>query len=64
MVYMKKGGCIKLCDAVTAEKLKRQGYTPFEVKAPQTGAQAAQNSTEDKPEGNTEDKPNKGKGKK
>ena len=56
MVYMRKGGCIKLCDAVTAEKLKRQGYTPFEVKAPQTGAQAAQNSTEDKP--------NKGKGKK
>ena len=46
MVYMKKGGCIKLCDAVTAEKLKGQGYTSFEVKAPQTGAQP----DEDKPE--------------
>ena len=46
MVYMKKGGCIKLCDDVTAEKLKGQGYTPFEVKAPQNKPKG-----EEKPKG-------------
>lgn len=61
MVYMKKGGCIKLCDAVTAEKLKGQGYTPFEVKTPQMGEDAAQGEPNgDKPE----DKPEKAKSKK
>ena len=35
MIYMQKGGYIRLCDEQTAEKLKAQGFAPMGLPEPE-----------------------------